>query len=358
MPIAEKKMTQEKVADYYGKVLKTKDDLKTTACCSIETMPAYMQEPLKLIDDEIQQKFYGCGAPFPLVLDGMKILDLGCGTGRDCYILSYLVGESGEVTGVDMTEEQLEVANRHLPVQMKKFGFKKPNVRFYKGYIEDLSTIGLPDGYFDIVISNCVVNLSPDKESVLREVHRVLKKGGEFFFSDVYADRRLPEWARHDVVLLGECLGGALYWKDFERLARKTGFIDPRVVSSTRINLHDKEVIDKIGFAQFCSVTYRLFKLPELEDACEDYGQTAVYKGTIGASPHQFQLDDHHVFVKGKPLPVCSNTAFMLSETRFHPHFEIRGDLAAHFGLFAGCGETPLIKADGGAGTSSPGGCC
>ena len=163
MSIAVHKLSREKVADYYGKVLKTKNDLKTTACCSIDTMPAYMQEPLKLIHSEIQEKFYGCGAPFPLVLKGMKILDLGCGTGRDCYVLSCLVGEEGEVVGVDMTDEQLDVARRHLPEQMQRFGYKKPNVKFHKGYIEDLKSLGLPDSHFDIVISNCVVNLSPDK---------------------------------------------------------------------------------------------------------------------------------------------------------------------------------------------------
>ena len=90
----------------------------------------------------------------------MRVLDLGCGTGRDCFVLSFFVGEGGEVVGVDMTDEQLDVANKYLPDQMKKFGFKNPNVRFIKGYIEDLKSLDLPDDYFDVVISNCVVNLS------------------------------------------------------------------------------------------------------------------------------------------------------------------------------------------------------
>jgi len=233
--------THQKVNEYYGKILQNKKDLKTNACCTLDKMPAYVQEPLKLIEDEIQTKFYGCGAPIPLVLEGMKVLDLGCGTGRDCFVLSYFVGEKGEVVGVDMTDEQLEVGNRYLPIQTEKFGYKNPNVRFVQGYIEDLSEIDLPDNYFDIVISNCVVNLSPDKPSVLKEVYRVLKKGGEFFFSDVYVDRRLPHWAKRDPILLGECLGGALYWKDFERLAKKTGFNDPRVYACSKINLLDQE---------------------------------------------------------------------------------------------------------------------
>jgi len=347
-------LTHQKVSEYYGKVLQTKKDLKTSACCSLDKVPAYVKEPLKLIEDEIQTKFYGCGAPIPLVLDGMKVLDLGCGTGRDCFVLSYFVGEEGEVVGVDMTDEQLEVGNRYLPVQTEKFGFKKANVRFVQGYIEDLAAIDLPDNYFDIVISNCVVNLSPDKPSVLSEVYRVLKKGGEFFFSDVYADRRLPRWARKDPVLLGECLGGALYWKDFERLVKKIGFNDPRTYACSKIDLLDQETIDKIGFAHFNSITYRLFKLEELEDACEDYGQVATYKGTVKESPHHFMLDNHHNFESGKPVLVCSNTAGMLTETRFSRHFEVKGDLSVHYGLFAGCGEVPLETP-----SDKPiGGCC
>ncbi len=355
MPTVESKFTYKTISDYYGKVLKTKKDLKTNACCTLEKLPAYVKEPLKLIEEEIQNKYYGCGTPFPLELEGRRILDLGCGTGRDCFVLSYLAGPKGDVVGVDMTAEQLEVAERYLPIQMKKFGYKKPNIRFYQGYIEDLSALQLPAGYFDLVVSNCVVNLSPDKEAVLREVYRVLKVGGEFFFSDVYADRRLPSWAKEDPVLLGECLGGVLYWKDFERLARRIGFNDPRIYSSAKIDLYDQDTIEKVGFAQFNSLTYRLFKLPQLEDACEDYGQVAIYQGNIKESPQQFLLDNHHVLIKGKPLAVCSNTAMMLAETRFKNHFKIVGDVSIHYGLFAGCGTSPIVE----AGKALPtGGCC
>ena len=337
-------LIHQKVSEYYGKILQTKKDLKTSACCTMDKLPAYLKEPLKLIEEEIQMKFYGCGAPIPLVLKDMNVLDLGCGTGRDCFVLSYYVSPTGGVVGIDMTREQLDIAEKYLPIQMKKFGFTKPNTRFIEGFIEDLKAIGLQDKSFDIVISNCVVNLSPDKESVLKEVFRVLKEGGEFFFSDVYADRRLPLWVKEDPVLLGECLGGALYWKDFERLCRKVGFLDPRVYACSQINLLDQETIAKVGFADFYSITYRLFKLPLLEDACEDYGQMAVYKGSIQESPHHFILDNHHHFEKGKPLLVCSNTASMIQDTRLSPHFDVQGNLSVHYGLFAGCGEKPLLS--------------
>ncbi len=138
------------------------------------------------------EKFYGCGLPIPVTVEGCTILDLGCGTGRDVYVCSKLVGEKGPLIGVDMTEEQLEIARRHREAQSIKFGYKEPNVTFFQGYIKDLASMGIGHSSIDIVISNCVINLSPDKESVFSEIFRVLKPGGELYFSDIFADRRLP----------------------------------------------------------------------------------------------------------------------------------------------------------------------
>jgi ubiquinone/menaquinone biosynthesis C-methylase UbiE len=115
-----------------------------------------------------------------------------------------LVGENGFVIGVDMTGEQLEVARRHQKSQAKKFGFKKSNVDFRQGYIEDLASLGIKDNSVDVVISNCVINLSPNKERVFSEIFRVLKEGGELYFSDVFAGRRVPKKFQSDKVLLGE----------------------------------------------------------------------------------------------------------------------------------------------------------
>ncbi len=94
-----------------------------------------------------------------------------------------------------------------------------------------------------MIVSNCVVNLSPDKDAVLREVQRLLKPGGEFYFSDVYADRRVPDKVRNDPVLYGECLGGALYWNDFQRLAKRHGFADPRLVDDRPLEITDPHPI-------------------------------------------------------------------------------------------------------------------
>ena len=105
---------QASVKDYYGKVLASKNDLKTSACCSTEALPARHKEILSKIDDEVLARFYGCGSPIPTSLEGTVVLDLGCGTGRDVFLAAALVGERGKVIGVDMTEEQLEVARRYV----------------------------------------------------------------------------------------------------------------------------------------------------------------------------------------------------------------------------------------------------
>jgi ubiquinone/menaquinone biosynthesis C-methylase UbiE len=325
----------EQIKDYYGRILKNSQDLKTDACCAVEPPPEYINNILKQIDNEIVEKFYGCGSPIPDAIEGCTILDLGCGAGRDVYICSMLVGETGKVIGLDMTKEQLEVARRHQESQTHKFGLEKPNMTFLQGYMEGLGQSGIEDSSIDVVISNCVINLSPDKERVFSEIFRALRPGGELFFSDIFADRRLPEHLREDPVLAGECLAGAMYVEDFRRLLHTLGVPDYRITSQRRLDLMNPEVQSKVGAANFYSMTVRAFKLPSLEDRCEDYGQIVRYLGTIENSPHLFIFDDHHEFITGKPTPVCGNTAAMISETRLNRHFRVEGDRSRHFGLFS-----------------------
>ncbi|QSB02598.1 methyltransferase domain-containing protein [Methylomonas sp. EFPC1] len=321
----------ESVRHYYGQVLQSSNDLKTSACCSIDAMPSYLKALLASLHPEVLERFYGCGSPLPPALTGKTVLDLGCGTGRDCYLLSKLVGASGRVIGVDMTPEQLAVAVRHRNWHAERFGFA--NVEFLHGHIENLHTVGIADNSVDVVVSNCVINLSPEKPSVLAEIFRVLKPGGELYFSDVFADRRIPFELRQDPVLLGECLGGALYWEDFRRILQDLGCPDVRKVKQNTISIDDPDVFAKIGMVKFDSVTVRAFKMP-LEDRCEDFGQVATYLGTIEQHPHSFDLDDHHHFETGRPLRVCGNTADMLAGSRYGEHFQILGDKTRHFGLF------------------------
>lgn len=325
--------TLKDVQDYYGKVLKTNDDLKTSACCPLEAPPPRVQALLKNVHETVQSKFYGCGSPLPVAAEGCTVLDLGCGTGRDAFILSQIVGEQGRVIGIDMTDEQLSVANQYVGWHMDKFGYRKPNVKFVKGYIEDLKTAGIEDASIDVVISNCVINLSPDKEKVFSEIARILKPGGELYFSDVFAGRRIPQPLQSDKILLGECLGGAIYTEDFRRMMARIGIPDTRITSKRQLMLDDPEVQKKAGMIDFYSMTVRAFKV-DLEDICENYGHVAYYKGTIPECSHSYILDDHHEFKTGMPVPVCGNTANMLTQTRFKNHFRVDGDFSTHYGMF------------------------
>lgn len=332
------------VQDYYGRQLQGTADLKTSACCDASLMPEWLKPLLARIHPEVLSRYYGCGLVCPPLLEGCRILDLGCGAGRDVYALAQLVGAGGSVVGVDMTPEQLAVAHRHRSFHRDAFGFD--NVRFMQGYIERLEELDLEPGSFDVIVSNCVVNLSPDKDAVLAGVQRLLKPGGEFFFSDVYADRRLAEAVCNDPVLYGECLGGALYWNDFLRLAQRQGFADPRLFADRPIQVTDPVLAARVGPARFFSATYRLFKLDGLESACEDYGQAVIYRGSIEANADRFVLDKHHDIETGRVFPVCGNTWRMLQDTRFSAHFDFIGDFSRHFGLFEGCGTAIPFDTD------------
>jgi len=324
------------VKKYYGEVVRKTSDLKTDACCTADALPVHIKKVLPLIENEIKSKYYGCGSPIPLCIEGLKILDLGCGTGRDCYVMSKLVGPKGFIYGIDMTENQIAVAGKYVDKQTEAFGYSNPNVKFIHDYIENLSKHFEKES-LDVVTSNCVINLAENKEIILQKVYEVLKFGAEMYFSDVYADRRVPKSIARDPVLRGECLGGALYYRDFETMAKKAGFADPRIISRKFINIHNPRIKDMVGNVQFYSITYRLWKLKDLEDDCEDYGHIAVYNGQMSESPFKFELDNGHLFYKNKPERICGNTAIMLSETRFKEYFQVLGSFKEHFGAFKDC---------------------
>jgi SAM-dependent methyltransferase/sulfatase maturation enzyme AslB (radical SAM superfamily) len=336
----------DQVKDYYGKVLQKTQDLKTGACCAGDNIPAYLKKILAEIHGEVLDRFYGCGLIAPQLLEGMRILDLGCGAGRDVYVLSRLVGENGHVVGVDMTPEQLKVAEKYIDYHTEKFNYSNPNVEFKLGYIEKLDALGLEDNSFDVIVSNCVINLSMDKTAVFREAFRVLKPGGEMYFSDVYADKRIVPDLVKDPVLYGECLSGALYWNDFLQLAKKAGFADPRLVEDRPIPLENEKIKNLIGHINFYSATYRLFKIQELEPDCEDFGQSVIYQGGVPRQEDCFILDKEHQIAKGKQFAVCGNTYRMLNETRFAKHFDFKGDWSKHKGIFDCCGQSVPFGSD------------
>lgn len=309
---------QQAIARYYGETLEGSDDLEYDACRVTGYDPALLER----LTDEVVETRYGCGSPIPKLLEGMTVLDLGCGSGADCFIAAQLVGEEGRVIGVDMTEGQIEIARRNIAPHMENFGYAESNVEFHQSRIEDLP---LEDDSVDLVISNCVVNLTTDKQAVFDEIWRVLRPGGEFSISDIVADRRLPAHLREDTELWSECLGGALYRGDLRRVTQNAGFADIRTVSS-------RQTADVIEGVRFYSDVFRGFKV-DLEDRCEDYGQVAMYRGTIPGAESAFRLDRGHDFEAGEAQRVCRNTARIITETRYGEHFDVSEPLQ-HLGEF------------------------
>ncbi|XP_068255414.1 arsenite methyltransferase isoform X3 [Nyctibius grandis] len=229
---------------------------------------------------------------------------------------------------------QVEVAKQHIAYHMDKFGYRKPNVEFLQGYIEKLGDAGLADESYDIVISNCVINLAPDKRAVLQEAYRVLKPGGEMYFSDVYASQRLSEAVRKHRVLWGECLAGALYWGDLYSIAEEVGFSSPCLVTASPITIGSKELEGIIGDCRFISATFRLFKVPGSSQATP--GQV-IYNGGIVGHERELVFDANFTFKEGEVVDVDAEMAAILRSSRFAEEFLIRA---------------------GGTNTAAPQGCC
>ena len=169
-----------------------------------------------------------CGNPlaFGHIHKGDVVLDLGSGAGKDVFLAAQQVGDAGRAIGVDMTPEMLKLARKNAVKFFETTGLC--NVEFRQGQIEALP---IEDGSVDVVISNCVINLSPDKPQVFREVHRVLRPGGRMLVSDIVLNRPLPESARHDADLYAACIAGALVRQDYLQAIRDAGFAKVEILS-------------------------------------------------------------------------------------------------------------------------------
>lgn len=187
----------------------------------------YDQQTMAHIPAAYRFRGYGCGSP---VLDaglkpGERMVDLGCGSGVECFIAARLVGKNGLVTGVDMLEPMLAVANKGAEEVRQSLGYD--NLRFVQGYLEQLP---LEDGGHDLVVSNCVLNLSSDKRQTFAEILRVLKPGGRLMAADVVCETEPDAAILNDETLRGECISGALTQKDLLGILQETGFIGFKIL--------------------------------------------------------------------------------------------------------------------------------
>jgi SAM-dependent methyltransferase len=177
----------------------------------------YSAQELGKLPDEVTEMSLGCGNPTAIaeVRAGESVLDLGSGSGLDCFLVAQQVGPQGKVVGLDMSDDMLALAGRNLA----KVG--ATNVEFHKGEMESMP---LPDNTFDVIISNCVINLSPDKDAVLRESHRVLKPGGRVRVSDIVWTRAPSEEEQSNLESWAGCVAGALEVSEYVGKLRSAGF--------------------------------------------------------------------------------------------------------------------------------------
>lgn len=209
------------VKRYYGKIATGGGCCNSCGCCSkndnerISKSIGYSDQEIKSVSDA--NLGLGCGNPTGMgkIKEGDVVLDLGSGAGFDCFLAAKKVGAAGKVIGVDMTEEMIDKAE----INAKKYGYK--NVEFRLGDIEKLP---IDNNSIDVVISNCVINLVPDKSKVFREVHRVLKKGGRMYISDIVLLKNLSKEQRNDDDLIAGCVGGALLKDDYLKIIKDAGF--------------------------------------------------------------------------------------------------------------------------------------
>jgi SAM-dependent methyltransferase len=225
----------------------------TSSCCgpndaTIDANLAqllYAQDNITDLPDTVTDASLGCGNPTAIasLKPGESVLDLGSGGGIDCFIAAKAVGSTGHVIGVDMTDNMLDLANQNKA----KLGMT--NVEFRKGEIEDLP---VENNTIDIIISNCVINLSPDKDAVFQEAFRVLKPGGRFTVSDIVTEGDMPESLRKNISAWVGCISGAIDESDYLDKLRQAGFTDVTVQSRKAYGIEALDMLDEETRENLC----------------------------------------------------------------------------------------------------------
>ena len=295
-------------------------------CCPVDYNPEF----LKIIPQEVIERDYGCGDPSKYLRAGETVLDLGSGTGKICFIAAQVVGPSGKVIGVDMTDEMLEVARTNAPIVAERIGYS--NVEFRKGRIQDLALdldkldaelkarpitdaasflradeiaqelrVKHPlvaSDSVDVVVSNCVLNLveAKSKRQLFEEIFRVLKIGGRAVISDIVSDEEVPEHLQGDAELWSGCISGALTEEGFLQAFSDAGFYGIQILK------RDEQPWQTVEGIEFRSVTIEAFK--GKQGPCVERNQAVIYKGPF----REVLDDDNHRMERGKRYAVCDKT--------------------------------------------------
>lgn len=288
------------VQKFYGQAA---NEPQKELCCPVK----YDEAEVGHIPKDVLDRFYGCGSPISeaQITPGETILDLGSGAGIDCFIAAKKTGPKGRVIGVDMTSEMLAVARRCQKDVASALGYDV--VDFKEGFLEKIPT---KDKSVDIVTSNCVINLSPDKAKVFSEIWRILKDNGRMVVADIVSENPVPLNLQAHKDLWRECISGSLSEAEFLAGLERAGFYGIRVLKKT----FWKEVE---GYP-FYSITVRGFKY-EKKSACSFIGQKAVYWG-----PYKAVIDEEgHLFPRGELVEVCTDTASKLAAPPYAGDFSV-----------------------------------
>jgi MoaA/NifB/PqqE/SkfB family radical SAM enzyme/SAM-dependent methyltransferase len=288
------------VRSFYGAAAETP---KADLCCPVR----FEESEIDHIPKEVIDRFYGCGSPVTAagVRPGEVFVDLGCGAGIDVFIAARRVGPGGRAIGIDMTGRMLEVARASVPLVAARLGYDA--AEFREGFLESPPVASRSA---DVVTSNCVLNLSPDKDRVFAEIWRILKDGGRAVIADIVSEREVPPSLKTNPELWGECTVGALTEDGFLAALEHAGFFG--------IEILKKSYWKSIEGHAFHSITVRGFKL-EKTTGCRFVGQRAVYLGPMKAVVDE----EGHTFPRGVPIEVCTDTAFKLRTPAYAGRFAV-----------------------------------
>ncbi len=288
------------VKEFYSKAALTS---QPSLCCPTD----YKTEDISHIPADVLKISYGCGSPVnrASIKEGETVVDLGSGGGIDCFIAAKAVGENGKIIGIDMTDEMLSNAEKNRKYVEKNLGYS--NIDFRKGLLEN---IPVDSDSVDIIISNCVINLSTLKQKVFKEIYRILKNHGRFVISDIVSDAEVPEDMRSDKKLWGECISGAETQQNLIETAKTAGFYG--------ISTEHDYVWKVVNGIKFSSITFRGWKFTKGEK-CVYKSQYAIYKGPF----LNVSDDDSHTYPAGKPVEICTDTATKLTNPPYAGSFII-----------------------------------
>ncbi len=291
---------RSKVREFYGEAAERP---QAELCCPTK----YDSSAIDHIPQDVLDRFYGCGSPITqgAPQQGDVVVDLGSGAGIDVFIAAKLVGPAGKAIGIDMTQEMLAVANANKPRVAAALGYDV--TEFRKGFLED---IPVASRSVDLLTSNCVINLSPDKPRVFEEMWRILKDHGRIVVSDIVSGRDVPPHLKVNPELWGECLVGALTQEQFLSRLEQAGFYGVTVLGRTYWK-------DVEGYP-FFSLTVSGYKF-EKKSGCVFAGHRAVYLG-----PGKALVDEEgHLFPRNEPYEVCTDTVAKLTRRPYRDMFAI-----------------------------------